>query len=178
MKKLIGFALVASSLAFAQGRATPAAATSSKGVFVIGYRTPGHVRTSSPEVFHNAMADVRKLLAEKKVELVKDTERGFIENESQMSVENMTKLAKEAGAVSLLVVIVDRPTSKWIKLTLDAYDLKGIRLWEENVDSGMSPMNGTAGYKKCFEKLGKTLPARIGGPGLPVGEEVVAEKKP
>ena len=178
IKKLVVLALIASSFVLAQESASPVAAKKIEGVYVIGYRTPGHTRASSPEVFHSAMADVRKFLTEHKVKVLTDAERGFVENESQMSVENMTKLAKEAGAASLLLVTVDRPASKWIKLTLEAYDLNGIRLWQENLDSGMSPMNGTAGYKKCFEKLGKTLPVRIGGPGLPVSEEMVAEKKP
>src|SRR3954452_9617019 len=160
-----------------QEKVTTGTAATTHGVYLIAYRTPGHVRTSSPDVFHSAAADLRKLLEEKRVELVRDSERGFIENESQMSVESMTKLAKEAGAASLLLLTVDRPASKWIKLTLRSYSLDGKLLWEDNVDSGMSPMNGTAGYKKCFEKLGKSLPARIGGPGSPVMVEAVAEKK-
>lgn len=139
-----------------------------KGVYVIAFRTPAHVRSSSPEVFHSAAADVRKLLTDRKVLLVEDRERGFIENESRMSVESMTRLAREAGAGSLLFVTVDRPTTKWIKLVFEAYDLEGKQLWEETIDSGMSGMSGASGYKKCFEKLNKKLPERIGGPGLPV----------
>lgn len=139
-----------------------------KGVYVITFRSPAHVRSSSPEVFHSAAADVRKLLTDRNVLLVEDKERGFIENESQMSVESMTMLAREAGAGSLLFVTVDRPTTKWIKLVFKAYDLDGKQLWEETIDSGMSGMSGASGYKKCFEKLNKKLPERIGGPGLPV----------
>lgn len=175
--KLILCSLIAVCFAMSQEGARSGVVPPSKNVFVIGYRTAAHVRASSPDVFHQAMADVRRLLTDHKVAIVKDPERGWIENESPMSIENMTKLAKEAGADSLLLLTVDRPASKWIKVTVDAYDLKGIHLWQENVDSGMSPMNGTSGYKKCFEKLGKTLPARIGGPGLPVSDEVAAEKK-
>jgi hypothetical protein len=139
-----------------------------QGVYVVAFRTPAHVRTSSPDVFHTAASDVRKMLTEKKVRLVEDPERGFIENESQMSVGSMTALAKDAGAGYLLLVTVDRPASKWIKLTLRSYSLDGKLLWEESVDSGMSAMSGASGYKKCFEKLNSKLPARIGGPGLPV----------
>jgi hypothetical protein len=153
---------------FAQEQSVDRTAAGAISVYVVAFRTPAHVRTSSPDVFHTAAADVRKLLTDGKVRIVEDKERGFIENESQMSVVSMAKLAREAGAGSLLFVTVDRPTSKWIKLVLQAYDLDAKLLWEEIVDSGMSPMSGASGYKKCFEKLKKKLPARIGGPGLPV----------
>jgi hypothetical protein len=161
-------ALLVVPFVFAQEQAVDRAAASATSVYVVAFRTPAHVRTSSPEVFHTAAADVRKILTDGKVRVVEDKERGFIENESQMSVASMAKLAVEAGAGSLLFVTVDRPTSKWIKLVLQAYDLDARLLWEESVDSGMSPMSGASGYKKCFEKLKKKLPARIGGPGLPV----------
>lgn len=153
---------------FAQEAAVGGTAPKAKGVYIITFRTPAHVRTSSPDVFHNAAADVRKILTDDKVVIVEDKVRGFIENESQMSIESMTQLAKDAGASSLLFVTVDRPTSKWIKLILRAFDLDGKPLWEEVVDSGMSAMSGGSGYKKCFERLRKKLPARIGGPGLPM----------
>lgn len=151
-----------------QERTLDAIDAAARGVYVVAFRTPAHVRSSSPEVFHSAASDVRKILTEAKVPIVEDTERGFIENESQMSVESMTKLAGEAGAGSLLLVTVDRPSTKWIKLVLQAYDLDGKLLWEETVDSGMRAMSGASGYKTCFEKLNKKLPVRIGGPGLPV----------
>lgn len=138
------------------------------GVYIITFRTPAHVRSSSPEVFHTAAADIRKMLEEKGVSIIRDSERGFIENESMMSVESMTKLAKESGAGSLLFVTVDRPTTKWIKLLLRAYDLNGNILWEESIDSGMNAMSGGSGYKKCFEKLSKVFEKRVGGIGLPV----------
>jgi hypothetical protein len=159
---------IALSFAFAQEPITGPAAPESQGVYVIAFRTPAHVRSSSPEVFHSAAADIRKALTDKGVPLVQDKERGFIENESQMSVASMATLAKESGAGSLLFITVDRPTSKWIKLILRAYGLDGNQLWEDSVDSGMSAMSGASGYKKCFEKLNKVLTKRIGGPGLPV----------
>ena len=68
------------------------------GVYIVAFRTPAHVRSSSPDVFHSAAADVRKMLEDGNVSIVRDAERGFIENESQMSVESMIKLAREAGA--------------------------------------------------------------------------------
>lgn len=155
-------------IAFPQEDAPDRAAPDLKGVYVVTYRAPGHVIKSTPDVFHSAAADVRKALTAGGVVLVEDKERGFIENESKMSLESMTKLAREAGAEFLLFVTVDRPTTKWIKLTLQSYDLNAKLLWEEPVDSGMSGMSGASGYKKCFENLDKKLPKRIGGPGLPV----------
>ncbi len=138
-----------------------------QGVYIITYRSPAHVRSSSPEVFHSAAADIRKTLSDQGVRIVQDRERGFIENESKMSIGNMAMLARESGAGSLLFITVDRPTTKWIKLVLRAYDLDGNLIWEESVDSGMSAMSGGSGYRKCFEKLEKVIAKRIGGPGLP-----------
>lgn len=145
------------------------------GVYIVTYRTPAHVRSSSPEVFHSVAADIRKALADKGVRIVQDRERGFIENESKMSVESMTMLAKEAGAGSLLFVTVDRPMTKWIKLVLQVYSLDGKKLWEDKVDSGMSAMSGNSGYRKCLEKLYDVLAKRIGTPGLPVSIEMTGQ---
>jgi hypothetical protein len=148
-----------------------------RGVYIIAYRSPAHVRSSSPEVFHTAASDIRKALSDKGVRIVEDPERGFIENESKMSIESMSLLAKESGAGSLLFVTVDRPTTKWIKLVLRAYDLDGNLLWEDSMDSGMSAMSGGTGYKKCFEKLEKVLSKRIGGPGMPANAGMNLEEK-
>ncbi|HET7216869.1 MAG TPA: hypothetical protein VFJ02_02440 [Vicinamibacterales bacterium] len=145
------------------------AADAATGVYVVTFRTSAHVRTSSGEVFHNAAADTRRLLAECGVTIVADPERGFIENESRMSVASMTRLAREAGATSLLLVIVDRPFTEWIKITLQAYDLDGTLLWEDKAGSGMGGVTGSHGYRKCFEKLEKIIGERAGGPGLPAG---------
>ena len=72
---------------------------------------------------------------------------------------------------------MDRPTTKWIKLVLRAYDLDGNLLWEDSMDSGMSAMSGGTGYKKCFEKLEKVLSKRIGGPGMPANAGMNLEEK-
>jgi hypothetical protein len=160
--------LAAISLGFAQQNPSNQNRIEAKGVYIITFRTPGHVRSSSPEIFHSAAADIRKMLTDEGVLIAQDKERGFIENESQMSMETMTALAREAGAGSLLFVTVDRPTSKWIKLVLTTYDLDGKLIWEESVDSGMSGWSGASGYKKCFEKLKKVLLPRIGSAGLPL----------
>jgi hypothetical protein len=159
------------AFAFAQDHSLDIHDTISKGIFVVAFRTPAHVRSSSPEVFHTAAEDVRKILTDGNVQVIADKERGFIENESPMSIQSMTRLAREAGAVSLLFVTIDRPSTKWIKLVLQMYDLEGKMLWEESVDNGMSGLSGSSGYKKCFEKLKKKLPARIGGPGLPINAQ-------
>ena len=170
-RNVILVAFFAAAFAFAQDQSIDTNDPIVKGVFVIAFRTPAHVRSSSPEVFHTAAADVRKILTDGNVQVIADKERGFIENESQMSIQSMTRLAREAGAASLFFITVDRPSTKWIKLILQMYDLDGKMLWEESVDNGMSGLSGSSGYKKCFEKLKKKLPTRIGGPGLPINEQ-------
>lgn len=173
MKKTgIVIGVLAAICAFAWAQTEDSTTQAPGGVYIVTYRAPAHVRNSSPEVFHSASADIRKALAEKGVPIVPDSERGFIENESRMSVESMTTLAGESGAGSLLFVTVDRPMTKWIKLVLQLYSLDGKKLWEEKVDSGMSSMSGDSGYRKCLEKLNQVLAKRIGTPGLPVSIEM------
>jgi hypothetical protein len=137
-------------------------------VYVIALRTSGHVRNSSGEVFHRAAADTRALLTRHGVRVIGDPERGFIENESRMSVASMTQLARDSGASSLLFVEVNRPFTQWIEITLHAYDLDGMLLWEDKAGSGMGGVSGSGGYAKCFERLETIIGARAGRPGLPI----------
>ncbi len=152
--------------------------THADGVYVVTVRTSGHVRFSSPKVFHRAASDIRSWLTANGVRLIPDPVRGFIEHESPMSAKAMTAPARDAGAGSLLLVTVDRPMSQWITVTVQSYDLEGVLLWEEKVGSGTSPATGGSGYRRCFEKLRKALTARIGGPGLPIGASEESEESP
>lgn len=136
-------------------------------VYVVVYRTPAHVRYSKPEVFHGFAADLLSYLKEKHVPVVVDPERGTIETESTMSVKSMLNIARQLGGTSLLYVRVDRPFTKWIKVTVEAYDVDGKRLWkEESSDAGS--LSGKGGYRKTLDRIEAKLEKHLGGPGLPV----------
>jgi hypothetical protein len=145
----------------------PATQTSEPAVYVVVFRTPAHVRNSKPEVFHGFAQDLWSFLKEKDVPLKVDPERGTIESESPMSVESMLNIAKQVGASTLLFVTVDRPMTKWIKVTVKSYGLDGQLQWSEEASDAGS-LTGKGGYKKTLERIETGLSKRLGGPGLPV----------
>jgi hypothetical protein len=151
-------------------RAQAQAAATRPGVYVVVYRTPAHVRYSKQEVFHGFAQDLWAWLRGKNVPIVIDPERGAIESESEMSVASMLNIARQLGATSLLFITVDRPITKWIKVTVRAYSLDGKLLWSEDAsDSGS--MTGKGGYEKTLKRIEAALEPRLGQEGLPVARE-------
>lgn len=148
-----------------------------RSVYVVVYRTPAHVRSSKPEVFHGFATDLAAFLKEKNVPVKVDPERGTIESESAMSVSSMLNIARQVGADSLLFVSVDRPVTKWIKVVVQAYDLDGKLLWTEDASDAGS-FSGKGGYKKTLERIQTDLTKRIGTPGLPVTTGSTGASKP
>lgn len=155
----------------------PRAAENKPGVYLVVFRTPAHVRVSKPEVFHGFAQDLWAYLKAKNVPLIVDPERGTIETESQMSVESVLNIAKQLRATSLLFVTVDRPFTKWIKVTVQSYALDGKLLWmEEASDAGS--ITGKGGYNKTLERIKAGLDKRLNSEGLPVVKEEFAAKTP
>jgi hypothetical protein len=149
-------------------------AAESPGVYTVVYRTPAHVKYSKPEVFHGFAQDLWSHLKSKNVPLV--GERGVIETESQISVESMLSRAKLLKATSVLFVTVDRPFTKWIKVTVQSYALDGKLQWSEEASDGGS-LTGKGGYKKTLERIEVDIERRLNTGGLPVSKEEFAGKK-
>jgi hypothetical protein len=145
----------------------PSSAANQPAIYVVVFRTPAHVRSSKPEVFHGFATDLSAFLREKNVPIKVDPERGTIESESPMSTESMLNIARQVGATSLLFVAVDRPVTKWLKVIVKSYDLEGKLLWSEEASDGGS-MTGKGGYKKTLERIEEDLVKRLGTPGLPI----------
>jgi hypothetical protein len=156
---------------------TAKAAETKPGVYIVVFRTPAHVRVSKPEVFHGFAQDLWTYLKAKNVPLIVDPERGTIETESQMSVESMLNIAKQLHATSLLFVTVDRPFTKWIKVTVQSYSLDGKLLWSEDASDAGS-MTGKGGYKKTLDRIEADLDKRLDTAGLPVVKEEFTAKTP
>lgn len=152
---------------FLSAQAAPDSSSPAAGGYFVAYRTPAHVRASGPEVFHGVADEVHDFLKSKNVVLVADPDRPSFQTAELFSLESLLKLAREAGASHLLYLTVDRPASKWVKITLQCYDLSGKLLWEEVTDSG-SWTGSKSGLRKALEKLRQKLEPRLGGPGLPV----------
>jgi hypothetical protein len=148
--------------------AKPQTATAqTEGVYVVAYRAPNHVKFSSPEVFHGFAKDLISYLKSRDVNILEDPERGILQTDQLISVESLLNLTKNAGATYLFLATVERPATKWMKVTVQAYDLSGRLLWSEEADSGGMAMTGKGAPEKTLKLVQKKLDSRIDKPGLP-----------
>ena len=138
-----------------------------EGLYVAAFRKSGHVTTSSPEVFHRAVDEVVLWLRSSGVCLVDDHDRPMIRTADYVSVVSLLNITGRFGAKYFLYVTVDRPVTKWIKVTLQCYDLAGQLLWQEEASEG-GGLTSKNSIPKTMEKLKKKLQPRLGQPGLPL----------
>src|SRR3974390_139716 len=137
------------------------------GSYVAAFRTPKHVLTSSPEVFHSAVAEVVRYLEEKNVDLVTDPLRARIETQDPISTGSLVKIAEDSGAEYLLYIIVDRPVAQWLKITLQCFDSDQKMIWQESAGfTGTFSVNSKRALPEIMKKLGKQLAPRLGHAGL------------
>jgi hypothetical protein len=165
----VALLIVIASVGISAGRqsnlpTTPAEQTK---VFVFVQRTDRHGKYSKSEVFHDAMDDLLAYLKEKKVAIAVDEFGGRNYAESATPMETVFKIARDAGANSVLYVVVDRPLTKWIKVTVRCYDMTEKQLWIEESSNGSS-MSGGRGLKSTEQKLRERLDKHVGKEGLPV----------
>jgi hypothetical protein len=137
------------------------------GSYVAAFRTPKHVTTSKQEVFHGTVEEVVRYLESNNVDLVSDPLRSRIETQDAISIDSLVKIAKDAGASYLLYIIVDRPVTQWLKVTVQCYDLDEKMLWQANAGySGSFDINSKKALPEIMKKLGKELAPRFDRPGL------------
>jgi len=137
-----------------------------EGVYLVFYRAPNHITNSSPQVFHSFADSFINYLKSRDVNILEDPERGILQTDQVMSIESQLNLTKNAGAKYLLLATVERPISKWIKVTVQSYDLSGKLLWSEEAGV-MGGMTGKEAPEKTLKSLQKKLDPRIDKPGLP-----------
>jgi len=161
---ILSAAILSTAPPAARGPQAPAPA--SPGVYFVAFRTQAHIKYSSPDVFHGFANDLIAYLKSQDVVIVEDPERGILQTDESFSTESLLNLTRNAGATSLLLATIDRPASKWLKVTVQAFDLTGTLLWAEEASSG-SGLSGGGAPAKVLKSLTKKLEPRIGGPGLP-----------
>lgn len=169
-RKILPIALLFIAIAaFAQQNSTSGGPDRSRnaGVYYAAFRTSAHISRSSPDVFHTVSQDILSYLKSKGVLIAADPERGVLETSDQMSTVSMVRLAKLAGAASLLLVTVDRPAASWLKITVQSFDESGKQLWEESADK-KSGLSGKSAPHDVAEKIKSKLDAHIGKEGLPL----------
>lgn len=125
-------------------------AAQTEGVYVVAYRAPNHIKASSPQVFHGFADDLIGYLKSRDVNILEDPERGILQTDELISVESLLNLTKNAGAKYLFLVTVERPVTKWMKVTAQAYDLSGKLLWSEEANSGGTTMTGKGAPEKTL----------------------------
>jgi hypothetical protein len=158
---------------------TPLAVPAQQKVFVFVQRTDRHAKYSKPEVFHDALNDILTYLAEKNVAIAVDEFGGRNHAEGATPLDTIFSIARDAKANSVLYFVVDRPATKWIKISAECFDISGKSLWQEEASSG-GGLSGAHGLEVTSKKLHAQLDRRIGQEGLPVlaAAQVPAQKQP
>ena len=169
----------------AQQQSTPSPSTSAspnvnqQKVFVFVQRTDRHAKYSSPEVFHNVLTDLLDYLKTKNVAIAVDEFGGRNSAEGATPLDTIFNIARDAKANSVLYVAVDRPVTKWLKITVQCFDMNRKQLWQEESSSG-GGLSGGHGFEVSTKKLHAQLDKRVGQDGLPIlaaAKETVAEKQ-
>lgn len=146
-------------------------------VFVFVQRAQSHVKYSKPDVFYDVLNDVLGYLKERNVAMATDQFGGRSNSENEMPLTTVQGIARDAGATYLLYALVERPITKWIKVSVRCYDMAGQKLWEEQAESG-GGMSGGHGLRVTLDRLHEHLDKRVGQPGLPVAAAVANTTEP
>jgi len=177
---IIRFAIF--SLAQEQSTAPSAASSANvnqQKVFVFVQRTDRHAKYSSPEVFHNVLTDLLDYLKTKNVAVAVDEFGGRNHAEGATPLDTIFTIARDAKASSVMYIVVDRPVTKWLKITVQCFDMNQKQLWQEEASSG-GGLSGGHGFEVSTKKLHAQLDKRLGQDGLPIlaaAKEPVAEKQ-
>jgi hypothetical protein len=159
--------------------ASPPANVDQQKVFVFVQRTDRHAKYSSPEVFHNVLNDLLDYLKTKNVAIAVDEFGGRNHAEGATPLDTVFAIARDAKASSVMYVVVDRPITKWLKITVQCFDMDRKQLWQEEAASG-GGLSGGHGFEVSTQKLHAQLDKRVGQGGLPIlaaAKEPVAEKQ-
>ena len=157
---------------------TASASTDQQRVFVFVQRTDRHSKYSSPEVFHDVLNDLLDYLKTKHVAVAVDEFGGRNHAEGATPLDTIFAIARDAKASSVMYVAVDRPITKWLKITVQCFDMNQKQLWQEEVSSG-GGLSGGHGFEVTAKKLHAQLDQRLGQDGLPIlaaANQPVAEK--
>jgi hypothetical protein len=138
----------------------------------VAWRTDNHRAYSTSEVFHGIVDELLLFLKENRLKLANDYLGSSLEFEHKISTYETMALAKKFGASYILVLIVDRPVSKWVKLQLQCLSSEGKLLWEEEANGSTWGFSGANGVKVAMKKLKSGIANRLKETPLPTDETV------
>lgn len=172
--RVVLFAVFAAAFSLAQeqvpvptGPPTTSTSAVQQKVFVFVQRTDRHAKYSNHETFQNVVNDLMEYLKTKNVAIAVDEFGGRNAAEGATPLDIIFNIARDAKANSVLYVVVDRPVTKWLKITAQCLDMNGKQIWQEEASSG-GGMSGEHGFEVSTKKLHEQLERRIGQPGLPI----------
>ena len=143
----------------------PVSAPSPQTTYLYFHRTSGHMKLSTPQVFQQVVSEIQGYVSANGVATL--TEGSVASSEAALPLSAVQEMAQHAGAAYLLYVVVDRPITKWIKVTVQCYDTAGHRIWQEDAAEG--GLSGSKGERATLHKLRERLDRRLGQPGLLAG---------
>jgi hypothetical protein len=129
--------------------------------FVFFQRTRGHARNSTPDVFKQVVDDIQGYLKANRVAVVIDVPSWG----DELPLPAVQQMAHDSKAAYLLYVVIDRPATKWLKVTVQCYDAMGQQIWVEQSSAGRE-WSGGKGVRDVLRKLHEQLNKRLGQPGL------------
>jgi hypothetical protein len=120
---VILFAIFSIAQEQSTARSATASANVNQKVFVFVQRTDRHAKYSSAEVFHNVLTDLLDYLKTKNVAIAVDEFGGRNHAEGATPMDTIFAIARDAKASSVMYVVVDRPVTKWLKITVQCFDM-------------------------------------------------------
>ena len=171
---------------FAPTAPAPAALPKYSGVLFVPWRAKSHKKLSSEDKFVRASDSALMHLQTKGVDLVDDDfyQRPFhqdprirrlahvTEDTKELPLSSVISTARSLGADSVLLLEVSRPTTRWIKLEAQCYDLTGKQLWRAEGTAGNAFSISTKGHvQKSVNQLTAALDKKLGGSCLPLQDE-------
>ena len=148
----------------ATSSAQSAVAQSPQTTFVYFQRTNHHVKLSTPDIFDQVVTEFREYLSTNRVAAM--TENNVVSLGTALPLFAVQDMAHDSGSAYLLYVTVDRPLSKWLKVTVRCYDSSRHVIWQEEASAG-SGFSSRNVASEAMQELREKLHPRLGQPGLP-----------
>ena len=131
--------------------------------FVFLQQTPNFAKLNPPKVFQEVVDEVQADLNASGIPAVIRTDD--LSSGAELPMYAVQELARASKAASLLYVVVDRPRTRWIKVTVQCFDASGQQIWMEEALPGHEWTPSKA-QRNALRKLHEELTRRFEEPGL------------
>jgi len=147
---------VALNTAAQQGPTQPAPTA-----FVFFQKTTNSAKLNSPKAFQEVIDEVQADLKRNGIGAVIRTDE--LSSGAELPMYAVQDLARASKAAFLLYVVVDRLLKRWIKVTVQCFDVSGQQIWAEESSAGHEWTAGK-GERNALKKLHDELTHRFEDP--------------